>query len=76
MGSVILNLSTRGAQLCRWMRLLWLYDVQRTKVGVVAVSLDMEQIFSAPPDFCLSSPFPLNPSVHRSFRRTCWQNGV
>jgi hypothetical protein len=48
MGSIILNLGTRGAQLCRWMRLHGLYDVQRTKVGVVAVSLAIEQIFSAP----------------------------
>jgi hypothetical protein len=30
------------------MRLLGLYDVQRTKVGVVAVSLAIEQIYSAP----------------------------
>jgi len=48
MGSVILNFSTRGVRLCRWMSLLGLYDVQRTKAGVVAVSLGLEQIISAP----------------------------
>ena len=48
MSSVILNFSTRGVQLCRCMSLLGLYDVQRTKAGVVAVSLGIEQIVSAP----------------------------
>lgn len=48
MGSFILNFITRGAQLCRWMSLVGLYDVQRKKTGVVAVSLGVEQIVSAP----------------------------
>ena len=47
MGSVILNFRTRGVQLCRWLSLLGFYDVQRTKAGVVAVSLGVEQIVSA-----------------------------
>jgi len=76
MGSVILNFSTRGVQLCRWMSLLGFYDVQRTKAGVVAVSLGVEQILS--PHHTSSSPhLLLLIRLYTSFLgRTYWLNGV
>jgi len=76
MGSGILNISTRGVELHICMGLLGLYDVQRIKAVLVAVSLGIEQIISPPAILLPVLTFCLNPSVHWSFCRTCWPNGV